>query len=133
MNKFATAMKRETGKTRTENAAVTHSSTFSAVLDFFYHAASRQGEDNLPLFIAAYEEDKNLAIRAVFYLRDVRGGKGQRKTIRDVITWLARKDAKGFDEFAVYVPEYGRWDDLTRLVGFKVVQELVRHNLALDA
>src|SRR5688572_4934666 len=133
MNKFATAMKRETGKTRTENDAVTHSSTFSAVLDFFYHAAARQGEDNLPLFIAAYEEDKNLALKALFYLRDVRGGKGQRKTFRDIIEWLAKKDGKVFDKFAVYVPEYGRWDDLTRLVGFKVVQEIVRDNLTLDA
>lgn len=132
MNKLATAMKRKTGQTRTENDAVTHSSTFSAVLDFFYHAASRQGEDNLPLFIAAYEEDKNLALKALFYLRDVRGGKGQRKTFRDIITWLAKKDGKVFDKFAAYVPEYGRWDDLTRLVGFKVVQEIVAGALQQD-
>lgn len=131
-NKLARAFEREGNLTRTENDAVTHQGTFSKVLDFFYHAPARQGQDNLPLFLEAYDEDKNLALKALFYLRDVRQGKGQRQTFRDIIFYLAKKDGKVFDKFAPYVPEYGRWDDLTRLVGFKVVQNIVKGVLEQD-
>lgn len=126
MNKFTRAMERQGNLTQTENGAVTHASTFSKVLDFYYHAPTRQGQDNLPLFVDAYQEDKVLALKALFYLRDVRQGKGQRKTFRDILQWLAKKDPKVFDFLAPYVPEYGRWDDLTELVGFRVVQRIVK-------
>lgn len=132
MNKLARAFERQGNLTRTENDAVTHAGTFSKVLDFFYHAPTRQGQDNLPLFLEAYAENPNLAIKALFYLRDVRGGKGQRKTFRDIIFWLAKKYGKTFDQLASYVPEYGRWDDLTQLVGFKVVQKIVKGVLMDD-
>lgn len=132
MNKLARAFERQGNLTRTENDAVTHAGTFSKVLDFFYHAPTRQGQDNLPLFLEAYAENPNLALKALFYLRDVRGGKGQRKTFRDIIFWLAKKYGKTFDQIASYVPEYGRWDDLTQLVGFKVVQNIVSKQLTSD-
>lgn len=132
MNKLTRAFERQGNLTRTENDAVTHQGTFSKVLDFFYHAPARQGQDNLPLFLEAYEEDPNLALKALFYLRDVRGGKGQRQTFRDIIFWLAKKYGKTFDQLASYVPEYGRWDDLTQLVGFKVVQNIVKGVLQDD-
>lgn len=133
MNKLTRAFERQGNLTRTENDAITHAGTFSKVLDFFYHAPTRQGQDNLPLFLEAYDENKNLALKALFYLRDIRQGKGQRKTFRDIIFYLAKKDGRVFDRFVSYVPEYGRWDDLTQLVGFKVVQNTVRDALMEDA
>lgn len=131
-NKLTRAFERQGNLTITENDAVTHQGTFSKVLDFFYHAPTRQGQDNLPLFLEAYDENPNLALKALFYLRDVRGGKGQRQTFRDIIFWLAKKYGKTFDQLASYVPEYGRWDDLTQLVGFKVVQKIVAEILLED-
>lgn len=125
-NKLAQAFERQDNLTYTENMAVTNASTLNKVLDFYYHAPTRQGQDNLPLFLDAYQEDKNLTLKALFYLRDVRHGKGQRKTFRDILQWLAKKEGKVFDALAQYVPEYGRWDDLTELVGFRVVQSIVR-------
>ena len=35
----------------------------------------RNDEDCILLFKNAYEEDKSLALKCLFYLRDVRGGK----------------------------------------------------------
>lgn len=131
-NKLTQAFEREDNLTYTENMAVTHASTMNNVLDFYYHAPTRQGQDNLPLFVDAYNEDKVLALKALFYLRDVRQGKGQRKTFRDIIQWLAKKDPKVFDFLASYVPEYGRWDDLTELVGFRIVQNIVREAFVND-
>lgn len=131
-NKLTQAFERKGNLTRTENMAVTHASTMNPVLDFYYHAPSRQGQDNLPLWIDAYQADRNLSLKALFYLRDVRQGKGQRKTFRDILNWLAKKDGRVFDQLVAYVPEYGRWDDLTHLVGFKVVQKLVAETLQND-
>lgn len=131
-NKLTQAFERQGNLTYTENMAVTHASTMNPVLDFYYHAPSRQGQDNLPLWIDAYQADKNLALKALFYLRDVRQGKGQRKTFRDILQWLAKKDGRVFDQLVSYVPEYGRWDDLTHLVGFRVVQKFVAETLQDD-
>lgn len=131
-NKLARAFQREGNLTRTENNAITHASTLSNVLDFFYHAPTRQGQDNVPLFVNAYQEDKALALKALFYLRDVRQGKGQRQTFRDILQWLAKKDGKVFDRLVPYVPEYGRWDELTRLVAFRSVQNFIKETFFDD-
>jgi hypothetical protein len=102
------------------------------VLDFYYHAPARQGQDNVQLFVDAYLQDKRLALKSLFYLRDVRQGKGQRKTFRDILMWLAKKDGKVFDLLVPFVPEFGRWDDLTRLVGFRSVQRFVKESFFND-
>lgn len=132
MNKLTRAFQRQGNLTLTENQAVTHKSTLNPVLDFYYHAPARQGQDNVPMFVDAYTKDKALALKALFYLRDVRQGKGQRQTFRDILTWLAKKDKKVFDQLVGYVPEYGRWDDLTHLVGFGSVVQLVEDTLEQD-
>lgn len=132
MNKLTKAFQREGNLTRTENGAITNSSTFSQVLDFYYHAPTRQGLDNTQLFMDAYLEDKRLALKALFYVRDVRQGKGQRKTFRDIMFWLAKKDGKVFDALVPFVPEFGRWDDLTRLAGFRSVQKFVKETFFND-
>src|SRR5574341_7994 len=131
-NKLARAFQREGNLARTENNAITHASTLNKVLDFFYHAPTRQGQDNMPLFVDAYQEDKALALKALFYLRDVRQGKGQRQTFRDILQWLAKKEGKVFDRLVPYVPEYGRWDDLTSLVVFRTVQRFVKETFFDD-
>lgn len=131
-NRLASRMKKVSNLTRTENDALTYKSTTNDVLDFFYLAPTRQGQDNVDLFIPAWEDNPALALKAAFYLRDVRGGKGQRKTFRDILDWLARYKKSVFNAVVPYVAEYGRWDDLLRFVTFKSVQVLVSRQLADD-
>jgi len=131
-NKLASRMVKESNFTLTENGAKTYRSTKNDVLDFFYLAPTRQGQDNTDLFIQAWEQDKALALKCSFYIRDVRQGKGQRKTFRDILTWLARHDRNTFNQIVGFVPEYGRWDDITNLVNLKSVQNLVRSQLEQD-
>ena len=78
MNEFLKAMKEETNYALTENLGVTHKSTMNNVLDMFAMGGSmrkRSDEDVILMFKKAYHEDPTLALRCLFYLRDIRGGK----------------------------------------------------------
>lgn len=132
MNKLTRRFSSESNSTFTENGAETYRSTKNAVLDFFYLAPARQGEDNTDLFLAAFEEDSRLALKCAFYIRDIRQGKGQRKTFRDILDYLYHYEKSFFNSVIQYVPEYGRWDDILSYVKSNEVQSLVSSQLILD-
>lgn len=115
------------GKVYTENGDVAYTSTKSKNLDFFGIAgASRHNPSQvLDLFKEAIEEDFELAILNLFYLRDVRGGLGERKSFRLCFKYLCEEYPNVAKALFEYVIEYGRYDDL--LVGLKtsVDKELV--------
>ena len=78
MNELLNAMKKEANKTYTTNGARTYASTMSKVYDMFAQAAAmRSASDNdcVLLFKEAYEENPTLALKCLFYVRDIRGGK----------------------------------------------------------
>jgi len=120
--------------TYTENGALTFRSTLDAVLDFYYHAPAKRGMDNevVELFKAAYSEQPALALLALFHLRDVRGGKGERRSFRACLRWLAENDPDVFTLIARFVPEYGRWDDLLVMVDLLPVQQIVIEQMRKD-
>lgn len=111
--KFLDAMFVETSKGRTENGAVTFTRSGSGLLDFFAQAgAMRKNPDTaLDLFKKAYAENRQSAVRILFYLRDVRGGQGERDLFRAGLEWLGTTYPEVFDAIVKYIPEYGRWDD----------------------
>jgi len=47
-----------------------------------------------------------------FYIRDCRGGKGERWLGRRCLIWLFINEPSFFSKVAHLIPEYGRWDDL---------------------
>jgi hypothetical protein len=62
----------------TTNGALAHKTTNSAVCDMFATGGAyrcRSDEDCILLFKNAYEENPILALKCLFYLRDIRGGK----------------------------------------------------------
>ena len=111
MNTFASALQRPQ-KTTTTNGMAALDKTGSKVLDFFYQAAARRGNSILGLFTAAYQEDKELALRAAMWLRDVRGGAGERAAYREILTFLEQTSPEDAVILANKTPEVGRWDDL---------------------
>lgn len=99
----------------TENGMVTHSTSGSAVLDMFFKMGGMRGQDEsaiIDLFSNAYYEDSILAIKAMFYNRDVRGGQGERRSFQIMFKWLCENQPSDAKLVFDLIPEYGRWDDL---------------------
>lgn len=107
-----------TGDTRTENGMITNSTTSNNVLDMFFKMGGSRNmseRDIERMFSLAYNENKSLALKALFYNRDVREGQGERRSFRIMFKWLCENDPETAKRLVQYVPEFGRWDDL--LVG----------------
>lgn len=119
-NKLLNAVKEATNITRTENGAVTRNTTMSALLDLFGTGAAyrtRSESDCIVLFQKAFDENPVYALKCLFYLRDARGGQGERRFFRVVTKWLADNKTTVMKRNLKYVPEFGRWDDLYAFIG----------------
>ena len=139
MNTFMENLKDVNNYGLTENGALTHKTTKSAVLDMFaVCGAYRQHsvEDCILMFKNALEENETLAVKCLFYLGDCRGGQGERRFFRVCYKWLANN----YPDIALRnmeaIPEYRRWDDVIySMVGTQVESDalfFIRHQLALD-
>lgn len=113
----------------TENGAVKHLTTKSAVLDLFALCGAyrnRADVDCINMFKNAVEEDMTLALKCLFYLRDCRGGQGERRFFRVCFRWLANNYPDAAIRNLDNVAEYGRWDDLIySTIGTKVEMDTI--------
>ena len=116
---FLEDLRKEENLTYTENGALTNRSTNSYCLDLFATiGALRNAEDNeiISRFIKAYTEDNNMAMKILFFARDIRGGLGERRVFRSIWKWLSLHEAESVRKNITNVPEYGRFDDLLSLL-----------------
>ena len=129
MNMLLNSMKQASNFTRTENGAITHKTTESALLDMFaMGGAMRQRSvgDVTLMFKKAYQENPVYALKCLFYLRDVRGGQGERRFFRECMKWLAKNDKAAAQRNLQYVAEFGRWDDLYCFVGTSLEKDALK-------
>ena len=115
------AMKMQLNVARTENGDLAYKSTGSACLDFFSLCGGmrRNLEDLDKLFAKAYAENPVVAIKILFYMRNIRGGLGERNSFRVLLKELAKFYPEMAKQIVYAVPEYGRWDDLLVLLDTK--------------
>ena len=140
MNTFLNQMTKDSNITRTENGGVARKSTESKVLDMFAVGGAyrtRSDEDVILLFKNAFEEDRLLAMKCLFYLRDIRGGgQGERRFFRVAFRWLCNEYPQVAKANLKNISEYGRWDDLIYVAEGTQVQtaafNIIKHQLALD-
>lgn len=131
-------LKQESNKTFTENGAVTLKSTLSDCLDLFatIGALRRESDEEIiARFMRAFAEDKDMAMKLLFFARDIRGGLGERKVFRVILNWLAHNEPATVRKNLSYVAEYGRYDDLLVLLGTPVEKDmlaLIREQLRKD-
>jgi len=113
-NSLINGIYKETSYGRTENDALTFIRSSSSLLDFYAQAGAMRDKPNeaLNLFKKAFAEDRLKAIKILYYLRDIRGGQGERKLFRICLQWIGEIYQDIFEKIIEYVPEYGRWDDL---------------------
>lgn len=131
-------LKKEANRTYTENGAVTHTTTLSDCLDLFATIGALRSSDEQEIrdrFIRAFTKDPNLAMKTLFFARDVRGGLGERRIFRVCLHWLAQNAPASARKNIPYIAEYGRWDDLLSLFGTpceKDALRLIRQQLEAD-
>ena len=138
MNKFINGLTDATNFIHTENGAIAHRTTKSDLLDMFAMGGAyrnRRDEDVILLFKKAYVENPVYALKCLFYLRDVRGGQGERRFFRTCMKWLAQADMEAARRNLSHIPEFGRWDDLYVFVDTPleaVALAFMKNQLALD-
>ena len=113
-------LKQEANKTVTENGAATHLTTESDCLDLFatIGALRSASEDEIMTrFARAYAENRDIAMKLLFFARDIRGGLGERRVFRVILRYLAENEPESVRKNIVHVAEYGRFDDLLSLIG----------------
>lgn len=138
MNDFLSALKDATNFTYTENGAITHKTTKSDLLDMFALGGAyrtRSDADVILLFKNAYAENPIYALKCLFYLRDARGGQGERRFFKTAMKWFANTDVEAARRNFKHIPEFGRWDDLYLFVNTPLENEVfqfMKEQLALD-
>lgn len=106
--------------TTTENGAVALKSTLSKIIDLFAAINSMRMCDEATIikrFKDAYDEDKDLATKMLFWSRNIRGGQGERRTFKVILKYLAAINPELVRRNLGNVVYFGRWDDLYCLDG----------------
>ncbi|MBR6478614.1 MAG: DUF2828 family protein [Lachnospiraceae bacterium] len=117
---FLDHMKNQLNMTYTENGALTYRTTASSCLDLFAAIGalrSAEEEEICARFRNAFAEDADLAMKILFYARDIRGGLGERRVFKAILGWLAVEEPESVRKNIARVAEYGRYDDLLALMG----------------
>lgn len=123
MNTLLNGLKENANIGLTQNGAITRKTTGSKVYDLFAQGAAyrfRPIEDKILLFKEAYEEDADLAMKCLFYIRDILGGQGERQFFKDCMNWLAETHPESAKKNLEYIADFGRWDDLYAFVDTKL-------------
>ena len=123
-------LKNEANRTFTENGAVTYRSSLSDCVDYFARIGGMRhesGEDINKIFARAYAEDPDIAMKLLFYTRDVRGGIGERRIFRTIIKELSSSHTESVRKNIEYIAEYGRYDDLFVLFGTPCEEDMLKY------
>lgn len=139
MNTFLNQMVKNDNIDYTENGGITRKTTESKVLDMFAVGGAyrtRSDADVILLFKNAFNENRKLAMKCLFYLRDIRGGQGERRFFRVAFRWLCQNFPRTALKNLENISEYGRWDDLIYVAEGTPVErqafDIIKHQLALD-
>lgn len=140
LNLVESELKKRENFSKTENGAVGYKSTNSALVDINYKVSSLRNsseEEIETLFSKAFHENKEYALKWLFFSRDVREGLGERRLFRVCYRKLADLDEDLFLKNLHNISEYGRWDDLVSLLGIndnidKTIIDIIDTQLKID-
>lgn len=120
-------LKEESNTTLTENGATTLKTTFSDCLDLFATIGAlrhRKDEEIILRFSRAFAENSDLAMKLLFFARDIRGGLGERRVFKTILQWLAINAPQSLRKNLAHIADYGRFDDLLVLIGTPLEDEV---------
>lgn len=117
-------------KQQTENGAIGYKTSGKYLLNTNFAVSSMRnwGESRIrDTFVKAYYENPLLAVKWLFYLRDIRGnGMGERRTFRICIKWLVKNHYEYVRGVVALMPEYGRYDDWLCLLDTEAREEIIQ-------
>jgi hypothetical protein len=126
--------------TTTANGAASLSSTGDALVNLFYKAI--RGINNDKLFELADEASKEsmlYTLKIIAYVRDIRGGKGERELGRALYQWLQQdpsREKQLIENMWLFLDKYGRYDDMVHLppksAAYKEYIRLIGNQLKAD-
>ena len=139
INALKTTLDNEFNYSVTENGALGYRTTGKELLDLNFAVSSLRKANETDIvrrFKRAFGENKVLAMKWLFYARDVRGGLGERRLFRVVLADLVNSNPEMVIPLINLIPEYARYDDLWCLLdnkeSAKVVLELIDKQLTED-
>ena len=119
MNAIKNTLENELNVSTTENGAVGYRTSGKELLDLNFAVASLRNmsdEEVARRFRMAFYENNILAMKWLFYARDVREGLGERRLFRVVLADLVKTNPEMVIPVINLIPEYGRYDDLRCLM-----------------
>ena len=138
MGKLRDALVEESTWDKTWNGADMKKTTQSACLDLFGLAGSMRDSTNehrRSLFEKAYNENPDMAMKLLFYIRDIRGGYGERKTFQEMLIWAACENPNSVEKNLWAILEFGYAKDLYSLIGTPVedaMWDFMKHQFEID-
>ena len=133
-------LKKRENTSVTENGAIGYKTSNSALLDLNFAVSSLRHSDEeeiIQLFDRAFYENKEHALKWLFFARDIREGIGERRLFRICYRRLADLDINLFYSNLNNIPEYGRWDDIISCIGIndeidEYIKVMIQNQLSAD-
>lgn len=124
----------------TENGALGYKTSNYALLDLNYAVSSLRHSDEeeiMLLFDKAFYENREYALKWLFFARDIREGLGERRLFRICYKRLVDLDIDLFYKNLGNILEYGRWDDLISLIGInegidEYIIDMIKNQMSSD-
>lgn len=131
-------LKQASNLTHTENGALTHATSDTDCLDLFFRAGGMRAaseQEIADIVLRAFIEDPVKTLKILFYVRDVRGGLGERRFFRIAMQTIAGMEPEAVVRNLSLFSEYGRFDDLCTLLDTpceSAAIEVIRKQLEAD-
>lgn len=141
MENLASTLKDNNNVAYTENGAAVYATSGKALVDLNFAVATLRKLNDIQVvreFNKAYQENPVLALRWLFFARDVRGGLGERRLFRLALRDVATKNSEAIIALLPLIQEFGRWDDVCALIGVNdrvdvEIYSLIRAQLNKDS
>lgn len=112
----------------TDNGAVAYTTCGNKLTDFNFNITSYRSADAEKIatdFRNVYLENKELAIRYLFFAGDVREGLGERHVFKEIMKSLAFNEPEIAKAVMNFIPEYGRWDEVLDLLNTPLKKDAI--------
>ncbi len=123
-NKFLSSLQKtdaEGSVSITENGAKGYARSGHALTDFFFKVGSMRKLGPVDIqraFSEVYAEDKQRALELMFFVRDCRGGQGEKHVFNAIFGWVIENDPAAAISLLSLIPEYGSWKSFFELTPY---------------